>query len=127
MFRLAVPAQGFDERPDRKIAEDGMAEVAARVDLVVVSAPDFGARYVSVGDELGEDPLRGPFGDSDVLGDVTRTDLGVTCDAKEHVRVVGEEAPGARWSRCGLRLLRRHRLRSPCSDWFIAKVQTRKL
>jgi hypothetical protein len=30
--------------------------------------------------------------------------------------VIGEEAPGARWSRTGLRLLRRHWLRSPLTD-----------
>ena len=77
--------------------------MAAGVDLVVVSASDFCARYVSVGDEVGEDALRGPFGDSDLLGDVASADLGVTCDAEEHVRVAGEEAPGARWPR-GARL-----------------------
>ena len=42
-FGLAVSVQDFDERPDRAVAEAGVAEIALGVDLVVVSAPDFGA------------------------------------------------------------------------------------
>jgi hypothetical protein len=51
--------------------------MAAGVDRVVVSAADFRASGVSLGDELGEDALCGTFGDSDLLCDVACTGLGV--------------------------------------------------
>ena len=93
-LRLAVRVEDFYERSDGEIAEDGVAEMAAGVDLVVVSASDFRASDVSVGDEVGEDPLRGSFGDSDLLGDVACPGFRVTCDAEKHVRVVSQEHPG---------------------------------
>jgi hypothetical protein len=58
--------------------EDGVAEVAAGVDLVAVSPSHLRASDVSVGDEVGEDPLRGPFGDTDLIGDVARTGRALT-------------------------------------------------
>ena len=71
-----------------------MAEMAAGVDLVLVSPSDLRASDVSVGDKVGEDPLRGPLGDSDLIGDVACTGLRITCDAEQHVRVVGQKDPG---------------------------------
>ena len=81
--------------PIESSAEDGVAEAAARVDHVVIPAPDLGAADVSIGDQVGEDPLGRPFGDADPVGDVTRARPGVVRDAEEHVRVVGEEVPRA--------------------------------
>ena len=85
-----------------------MAERAAWVDLVVVSAPDLGARDVSLGNQVGKDPLRSAFGDPDLLGYVACTRPRVARDAEEHVRVIGEEAPGARLPCSGLGVLLRH-------------------
>lgn len=85
--------------------------MAAGVDLVVVSPSDLGASDVSVGDQVGEDPLRGPFGYSDLIGDVAGTGLRITRDAEQHVRMVGQENPGAGWA-LALRLLGIHRVRN---------------
>jgi hypothetical protein len=46
---LAVRVEDFYERSDGEIAKDGVAEMAAGVDLVVVSASHFRASDVSVG------------------------------------------------------------------------------
>src|SRR3954447_12144546 len=126
-FRLAVAVQDLEERPDGKLPEDGVAEVAARVDLVAVSPSDLRASDVSVGDEVGEDPLRGPFGDTDLIGDVACTGLGIAPDAQQHVRMVGEENPGTRRPR-PLRLFSLHRVPElPYRDCHIAQNDTRKI
>src|SRR3954451_23418675 len=126
-FRLAVAVQDLEERPDGKLPEDGVAEVAARVDLVAVSPSDLRASDVSVGDEVGEDPLRGPFGDTDLIGDVACTGLSITRDAEQHVCMVRQENPGTGRPR-PLRLLGLHRvLEFPHPDCRIAKYNTRNI
>jgi hypothetical protein len=92
---LAIAIEDVEQGPDRKITEHGVAEMGVQVDRVAVATPDFGALDVFVGDQVGEDPLRGSFGDADLLGDVACPDLRVARDAEQHVRVVGEESPGA--------------------------------
>src|SRR3954452_9133723 len=125
-FRLAVAIQDLYERTDGKLPEDGVAEVAARVDLVAVSPSDLRASDVSVGDEVGEDPLRGPFGDTDPIGDVACTGLRITRDAEQHVCMVGEENPGTGRPR-RLRLLGLHRALELPLNCRIAKNNTRKI
>src|SRR3954449_12748848 len=68
--RPPAALQYVEERPDRELSQDGMAKLAATVDLVVVAPPDLRARDVSVGNQVGEDRLRRPFGDPDLAGDV---------------------------------------------------------
>ena len=46
--------------------------------------------------EVGHDPLSGSLGDADVDSQVARTDIGFARDAKQHLRVVGDEAPRLR-------------------------------
>ena len=94
-----LPAQGaaplfhgiqhFEQRTDREIAKDRVTETAAAIDRVAVTSSDFGAGEVLLGDQLGDDPLGCPFGDPNLLGDVSRSRLRVACDAEKHVRMVG--------------------------------------
>jgi hypothetical protein len=44
-------------------------------------------------DEFCDDPLRGPFGYADLLGDVPEPDVDVFGDAEKDLRVVCEERP----------------------------------
>jgi hypothetical protein len=45
-----------------------VTETAARIDRVAVSSPELGAGHVSLGDEVSQDPLGGPFRDPNLLG-----------------------------------------------------------
>ena len=67
------------------------------VDLVTVAPSDLGSLEVSLGDEIGHDPLGGAFGDPDLLCDVTGTAVGVASDAQQDVGVVAEEHPAGRF------------------------------
>jgi hypothetical protein len=58
-----------------------MAEVAVAVDLIAVAPPDLGPVDVAPGDQVGDDPLGGSFGNSDAFGDVTRAGVRVAGDA----------------------------------------------
>jgi hypothetical protein len=98
--------------------------MAPAIDLVVVSAPDSSASDVSLRDEIGKDPLRRPLRYSDLLSDVASSGLRVTCDAEEHVRVVGEEDPAADRRRFAQRLSILT-ARFLCHDGIIAKENTR--
>jgi hypothetical protein len=51
LFWLAVCVQDLEARLDREVAEDRVAEVAVRVDLVLVSASDLRTPDVVLGDE----------------------------------------------------------------------------
>jgi hypothetical protein len=125
-LRLAVAVEDFEKRPDRELSEDGVAEMAAGVDLVVVTPSHLRAGDVSVGDQVGEDPLRGPFCDSDLIGDVACTGSRIARDAEQHVRVVSQEDPGAGRPRFALRLLHLDRVADFLSgDCSIANYETR--
>jgi hypothetical protein len=76
--------------------------MAPAIDRVTISSSHFGAGDVALSSQVGQDPLRSPFGDADLFGNVACPGLGVTCDAEKNVRVVGEEDPRA--SRHTLRL-----------------------
>ena len=65
------------------------------VDAVAVAATVALALDVSRLDQVGEDALCGSLGDPDLLGNVAKPDVWRARDAEEHLRVVGEEAPGA--------------------------------
>jgi hypothetical protein len=74
--------------------EGSAPEVALAVDFVAVAPSDLGSLEVSLGDQLGDDPLGRSFGDSYLLGDVAGAGVFVSRDAEQHVRVVAEEDPG---------------------------------
>lgn len=92
----------FDVRQLEEVQElaDVVADLSAvahrhlTVDRVSVPTADAFSDHVSGVDQIGHDPLGGSFGDADALRDVAETDVAVTSDAEEHLRVVREERPG---------------------------------
>ena len=50
---------------------------------------------ISASAEVSDDSLRGPLGDSDLVGDVPERDVDVLGDADEHLSVVRQEGPGS--------------------------------
>jgi len=68
---------------------------AGAVDDVAASSANALAGDEPAVDEVSDDPLCRPFGDADHLGDVAETHVRVTRDTEEHLRVIGDEAPGS--------------------------------
>jgi hypothetical protein len=68
--------------------------VPLAVDLVAVAPPDLGSLEVALGDQVGDDPLRGSFRDAHLFGDVACAGITVSRDAQQHVRMVAQEDPG---------------------------------
>ena len=73
----------------------GVAHRCFAVDEVVVAAADAAAIDDPGLDEVGDDSLRGPLGDPDLVGDLPERDVDVLGDADEHLRVVRQEGPGS--------------------------------
>ncbi len=44
-------------------------------------------------DEIADDPLGGAFGDADAIGDISESQPGITRDAEQGVRMVGQKRP----------------------------------
>jgi len=84
-----------EERSDLDVLLRRVAHVAVFVDAVAVAATVALALDVSGLNEVGEDALCSSLGDPDLLGDVAQPDVWCPSDAEEHLRVIGEEAPGA--------------------------------
>ena len=94
MLRLVGDVCEVEERPDFDVLLRWVAHVPVLVDAVAVAATVALALDESRVDEVGEDALRGALGDPDLFGDVSKPDVWRAGDAEEHLRVVGEEAPG---------------------------------
>jgi hypothetical protein len=94
-LRLVGDVGEVKQGADFDVLLRGVAHVAVLVDAVAVAATVALAVDVSRLDEVGEDALCGSLGDPDLLGDVAKPDVRCAGDAEEHLRVVGEEAPGA--------------------------------
>jgi hypothetical protein len=73
-----------------------MAHVGVGIDPILVSAPVALSVDVARLNEVGEDPLRGSFGDPDRLSDVAQPDVRSPGYAEEDLSVVGEEPPSGR-------------------------------
>lgn len=72
---------------------DGVAHRSRRPDSVVVAPTSAVPVEVAGFDQVGDDCLRGAFGDPDPLGDIAETYPRVACDAQQGVGVVGQEGP----------------------------------
>jgi hypothetical protein len=70
-----------------------MAHRVLAVDGVFVASPDAFPFYVPRVNELGDDPLRGPLRDPDLLGDIAKTYVRILGDAEQHLSVVRQECP----------------------------------
>ena len=85
----------IEEWPDLEVGLGGVAHRCAAVDEVVVAAANAAALDDLFRDEVSDDSLRGPLGDSDLDRDVPERDVDVLGDAQEHLCVVGQEGPGS--------------------------------
>jgi hypothetical protein len=94
VLRLVGDVYEVEEGPDFDVLLRWVAHVSVLVDAVAVAATVALALDVSRLDEVGEDALCGALGDPDLLGNVSKPDVWGAGDAEEHLRVVGEEAPG---------------------------------
>jgi len=65
---------------------DRVRERLFGIEFVVVSRADAAAPHVAGRDQIGEEPIRGPPGDADVLGDLSDADLRIPGDCQEPVR-----------------------------------------
>ena len=72
---------------------DRVSKRQLRVELVFISPSDSYARKVAISDQVGNDALRGALGYANPFGHVAEPDLGVTRNAQQHMRVIGQEGP----------------------------------
>ena len=72
---------------------EGMTQGQVRLDLVAIPPALALAQHVALFDQLGEDPMGGPFGDPDGGGDVPQSDSRIMSHAGKDVGVVGQEVP----------------------------------
>jgi len=84
-----------EESPDFDVLLRWVAHVPVLVNAVTVAATVALALDESRLDEVGDDSLCGSLGDPDLLGNVAKPGVWHAGDAEEHLRVVGEEPPGA--------------------------------
>ena len=89
-------SEEIEEWPDLVLGLGGVSHCCASVDQVVVASSDSASVDDVRFDEVGDDSLGRPLGDSDDLGDVSEPDVRVSRDAQKHLRVVREERPGRR-------------------------------
>jgi len=90
---LGLGPEEIEEWPDLMVGLGGVAHCCVSVDEVVVAAADAAAIDDLCVDEVSDDSLRGPLGDSDLDRDVPERDVDVLGDAQEHLCVVGQEGP----------------------------------
>jgi len=86
----------FEQCEEFADAVSGLGRVAHfdfSVDAVAAPSADSFSDEEAGLDEVGHDPLHCAFGDSDHFGDISQTDVRVARDAKQHLRVVGDERP----------------------------------
>jgi hypothetical protein len=75
------------------LLREGVGQRQLGPHLVVVPSAIPLAQDIPLVDQLGQDSVGGAFGDPDGGGDVAQTDAGVTSDANQDMRVVGQEVP----------------------------------
>lgn len=85
--------QRIEQRFNHEVFFQRMPEWPVSVHLVVVAPADLHVGEITLVLELGDDPLRRPFGDANQSGDVSCQDVGIRGDTEEHVAVIGEEGP----------------------------------
>ena len=72
---------------------DGMPQRQLRVELVFIPPSNSFARKVAVGDQVGDNALRGALGYANPFGHIAEPNLGILCNAQQHMRVIGKEGP----------------------------------
>jgi hypothetical protein len=74
----------------------GVGQRQLGLDLVAVPSALPLAHHVALVHQLGDDPVGGALGDPDGGGDVPQPDAGVTSNADQDVRVVGQKVSAGR-------------------------------
>ena len=92
--RFRVGAECGEQFADFVPDLGGVSHGVFATDGVVAASSDADCLYVASCDEVGEDALGCAFGDADVFGDVSESDVGRVGEAEEDLGVVGEEGPG---------------------------------
>ena len=75
------------------MAFQGMPQRQFRVELIAVAPSITLTREITIGDEFGDDALRGSFGDAHLSGDIAQPHPGVMENAEQNVCVIGEKGP----------------------------------
>ena len=78
-------------------ALSGMAHPRIAIDPVAVAPAESLARHVAGLHEIVRDALGGTFGDAHRRRDVAHSCVRVVLDAEQHLRVIREEVPAARF------------------------------
>lgn len=81
------------QRTDRSMRFIRMSERFICSDSVVVLATDFFAIDESAGLEIGDDPLHGPFGDSDSQRHLSQHQGGISRQEHQHVPMIRQKRP----------------------------------
>ena len=75
------------------VAFQWMPQRPFRVELITVAPSVALTREITIGDEFGDDALRGSFGDAHLSGDIAQPHPGVVENAEQNVCVIGEKGP----------------------------------
>jgi hypothetical protein len=89
--RSASGGEDVQEIADAALACERVGEASPGGDGVVVASALALALEVAGVDQLSDDPVRGAFGDADLIADLPQPDSWVVRDAKQHLPVIAEK------------------------------------
>lgn len=95
MSGRGAPYEEIEERADFYVAFEGVTEGSFWPKVVPIATPFLGVREVAGCLEFGDDPLGGPFGYANLVGDVAEAGPGCVGYQDEHAGIVGEKGPTA--------------------------------
>lgn len=87
--------QELEESPDLVTGLSWMSHRVLVVDDVLVTTADPSSFEEPSVDEIGDDPLSGTLGDSDVCSNVAESNVRLLRDPKQYLGVVRHERPGS--------------------------------
>jgi hypothetical protein len=86
-------AEEAQEVADAAVPRERIGEATVACDRVTVASAVPLAPDVARVRELPHDSMRGSLGDSDLIADLSKPDVGVARDAEQHLSVVAEKGP----------------------------------
>jgi hypothetical protein len=89
----ALRLEKMEELADLVVGLGCVPHLEVSVEVVAIAPPDLLALHVAGLDQIGDDPLRCPFGDPDHLREIPEPNVGILSDTEQHLRVVREEPP----------------------------------
>ena len=94
---MAAGEHGVDDGVNFAVLFVGVAKGAVLGYAVAVATAFAGDFEVAPGGEVVDDALDGVLGDADAMGDLAHAQFRIFGDREQHVGVVGEEGPLARF------------------------------